>query len=128
MSYIHQMKTESNLLRLPSNLGNCEQGICTKRSIQVLRSVDLNVSDFTDLNEWSSLDTLEPDVSDFTDLSEIPMTVLMRPESSFSPSSSFTFSRDFTCVNVTSLPFLARSTCGTVLSRDTHDVTRVMNE
>jgi hypothetical protein len=71
------MKTESNLLRLPSNLGNCEQGICTKRSIQVLKSVDLNVSDFADLNEWSSLVTLEPDVSDFTDLSESPSIVLI---------------------------------------------------
>jgi hypothetical protein len=108
------MKTESNLLCLPSNLGNCEQGICTKRSIQVLGSVDLNVSDFADLNEWSSLVTLESDVSDFTDLSESTSTILMRPESSFSLSSSFTFSCDFTCVNVTSLPFLARSTCGVV--------------
>jgi hypothetical protein len=38
-----------------------------------------NVSDFADLNEWSSLVTLEPDVSDFTDLtvSESPSTVLI---------------------------------------------------
>jgi hypothetical protein len=67
------MKTESNLLRLPSNLGNCEQGSAPKDRSRPpsLRYLNLDFTDFNDLNGWLPVLTSAPNVSDFTDLIEL---------------------------------------------------------